>query len=126
MGGECRVKAEVSLSFPPSGAWFNTDRLLMTVERTRLEFNEMSRSSSECLAEITAADEYGAAVIKATESNLSKKGSSVFVSHPVDTRHPSRVTPHFTNLFQYENKLGEKEKKNCAVMSYSGDPLMPE
>lgn len=82
----------------------------------RLEFNEMSRSSSESLAEITAADEYGAAVIKATESNLSKKGSSVFISHRVDTHHPSRVTPHFTKSFQFKSKLGEKEKKSCTVM----------
>lgn len=88
MGGERLVKPEVFLSYPPSGTSLNTDRLLMTlVERMRLEFNEMSRSSAESLAEITAADEYGAAVIKATESNLTKKRRFSVRFSP--SRHPS-------------------------------------
>lgn len=101
---------------------------MTSVERMRLEFNEMSRSTSESLAEITAADEYGAAVIKATESNLTKKGGLVFGSHRVDIHHPSRATPHFTNSFQHSSQLGKKKEKKGLrgyVMSYSKDHLTP-
>lgn len=58
-------------------------------ERMQLEFNEMSRSSSESLAEITAADEYGAAVIKANRVKSEKKKKRRFSVRLSPSRHPS-------------------------------------
>lgn len=87
------------------------------VERTRLEFNEMSRSSSESLTEITAADEYGAAVIKATESNLSKKKRKFRVRFS-PSRLPSPLQEwHHASLINFSTKVNwGKKKRKAAVM----------